>query len=85
MFLHLGVDTVVPLSSIIGIFDIRIIDSDIIDNYIKNMRKSKKNAIIDISENDAKSFIITEKSIYFSAISSPTLEKRAKQKIPGGQ
>jgi hypothetical protein len=85
MFLHLGVDTIVPLSSVIGIFDIKITKSDITDTYLKNMQKNKKVDIIDISENDAKSFIITEKAVYFSAISSLTLEKRTKQKRPGGQ
>ena len=38
--------------------------------------RSKK-FIIDISENDPKSFVITDKKIYLSAISSVTLKKRA--------
>ena len=39
------------------------------------MQDEKK--IIDVSEKNAKSFIITNKIVYLSAISSLTLKKRA--------
>lgn len=75
MFLHLGADTVIPLRNVIAILDMRITNSAITSQYINNI-KAEKN-IIDISENSAKSFIITDENIYFSAISSQTLKKRA--------
>jgi len=75
MFLHLGADTVIPLRSVIAILDLKITNSAITNQYINNI-KTKKN-FIDISENSAKSFIITDENIYFSAISSHTLKKRA--------
>ncbi|WP_094602735.1 hypothetical protein SPSIL_000060 [Sporomusa silvacetica DSM 10669] len=75
MFLHLGADTVIPLRNVIAIFDLKIINSAITNQYINNIKASNK--IIDISDNNAKSFIITNENIYFSAISSHTLKKRA--------
>ncbi len=77
MFLHLGVDTIVPLKSIIGIFDVKITKAKSTENYLNDVRKNKKTEIIDVSENGAKSFIITEKAVYFSTISSMTLKKRS--------
>ncbi|MBP2634818.1 MAG: hypothetical protein H6Q72_725 [Firmicutes bacterium] len=75
MFLHLGADTVIPLRNVIAILDMRITNSAITSQYINNIKAGKN--IIDISENSAKSFIITDENIYFSAISSQTLKKRA--------
>jgi hypothetical protein len=75
MFLHLGADTVIPLRNVIAILDMKITNSAITSQYINNIKAGKK--IIDISENSAKSFIITDENIYFSAISSQTLKKRA--------
>lgn len=75
MFLHLGADTVVPLRTVIAITDLKAARSNINSDFIKNMRANKK--IIDVSENQAKSFVITDKAIYLSAISSLTLKKRA--------
>lgn len=75
MFLHLGADTVIPLKNIIAIHDLKSSKSHINNEFIKNMRNDKK--VVDISENNAKSFVITDKKIYLSAISSMTLKKRA--------
>jgi len=77
MFLHLGVDTTVPLKNVIGIFDLKITKSKSTDDYLDNIRKNKKKDMTDISDHEAKSFIITDKAIYFSTISSTTLKKRA--------
>ena len=66
MFLHLGSDVSVALKDVIAINDY---------SYLKTIRSKK--FIIDISENDPKSFVITDKKIYLSAISSVTLKKRA--------
>ena len=82
MFLHLGADTVIPLRSIIAIFDLKITGSAITDQYMKNIKA--KNKVIDISNNNVKSFIVTDQNIYLSAISSQTLKKRAGY-IPVGE
>jgi len=77
MFLHLGVDSTVPLKNVIGIFDLKTTKSKNTNNYFDNIRKNKKKDMIDISDHEAKSFIVTDKIIYFSAISSTTLKRRA--------
>ena len=74
MFLHLGSDVSVALKDVIAINDYSYLKT-INKKFLKNMRSKK--FIIDISENDPKSFVITDKKIYLSAISSVTLKKRA--------
>ncbi|MBP7255078.1 MAG: DUF370 domain-containing protein [Negativicutes bacterium] len=74
MFLHLGSDVSVALKDVIAINDYSYLKT-INKEFLKNMRSKK--FIIDISENDPKSFVITDKKIYLSAISSVTLKKRA--------
>lgn len=90
MFLHLGGDVVVPLENIISIIDV---------NSVSKSKDSKdffkiaeeEGFIKRISEEEPKSYIITEKVekknkgaqkiiktiIYYSPISSITLHKRA--------
>jgi len=75
MFLHLGSDTVVPLRDVISINDLKMFRSGINKEFLQNMRNKKQ--IIDISADNAKSFVVTDKKIYLSAISSLTLKKRA--------
>lgn len=82
MFLHLGADTVIPLRSVIAILDLKITGSAITDQFMKNVKSMNK--VIDISDNSAKSFIVTDQNIYLSAISSQTLKKRAGY-IPAGE
>ena len=74
MFLHLGSDVSVALKDVIAINDYSYLKT-INKEFLKNMRSKK--FIIDISENDPKSFVITDKKSYLSAISSVTLKKRA--------
>lgn len=75
MFLHLGSDRVIPLKNIIAITDMKIVKSGINQNFIK--LKTSQNLVENISEGSAKSFIITDKKVYLSAISTITLKKRA--------
>jgi len=75
MFLHLGSDKVVPLKNIIAITDMKILKSGINQNFIKIKRSEK--VVEDISEDNAKSFIIADNKVYLSAISTLTLKKRA--------
>ncbi|MDD4599752.1 hypothetical protein SDC9_04257 [bioreactor metagenome] len=75
MFLHLGADTVIPLSEVIAITDLKSVRSSINRKFLNNSRDNNK--VIDISSNNPKSFIVTKKVVYLSAISSLTLKKRA--------
>ena len=63
------------LESVIAITDLKLGKSVINKEFLNKMQDEKK--IIDISDKNAKSFIITSKIVYLSAISSLTLQKRA--------
>lgn len=75
MFLHLGADTVITIRDVISITYIKKSKSNINKEFLSNAYKNKK--VIDISENNPKSFIVTNSGVYLSAISSLTLKKRA--------
>lgn len=75
MFLHLGADTVIPLRDVIAITDMKAVRSGINEDFIRVMHE--ESLINDVSEGNAKSFIVTDKVVYLSAISSATLKKRA--------
>jgi hypothetical protein len=75
MFLHLGADTVIPLRDVIAITDLKAARSGINEEFLRVMQE--ENLIEDISDNNAKSFVVTDKKVFLSAISSTTLKKRA--------
>lgn len=75
MFLHLGADTVVPLRDVIAITDIKSVRSGVNEEFLRVMHEEK--LIEDISEGNAKSFIVTDQKVFLSAISAATLKKRA--------
>lgn len=74
MYLHLGADTVIPLKDVIAIADMKATGS-INKEFLTTMHEEQM--IVDISGKRPKSFIITDKIVYLSAISSLTLKKRA--------
>lgn len=75
MFLHLGASTVIPLKTVITIADIKAVKAGHDNEFLKTVKKANK--IIDVSEGNPKSFVVTDDYTYFSAISSMTLKKRA--------
>lgn len=75
MFLHLGADTVIPLRDVIAITDMKAVKSGINDEFLRVM--NEESMINDVSEGNAKSFVVTDKVVFLSAISSTTLKKRA--------
>lgn len=80
MFIHLGGDIVIPLKEVITIMDIKSTNySNISKEFIKIAEE--EDFIRKISEDEAKSFILSEREnktiIYLSPISSTTLQKRA--------
>ena len=75
MFLHLGADTVIPVRNVIAITDYQSSRSSINEEFIHTMREEQ--LIVDVSENNPKSFVVTDKIVYLSAISALTLKKRS--------
>lgn len=75
MFLHLGADTIIPLKEVISITEYKNGSSEINKEFIDLMIEERM--IKDVSDGNPKCFIITEKIVYVSAISSTTLKKRA--------
>ena len=75
MFLHLGADTVIPLREIVAITDMKTAKYAVNLEFLKRMKEDKR--VRDISEGSPKSFVVTEKNVFLSAISAATLKKRA--------
>ena len=76
MYLHLGADCMVKNSEIIAILDVRHPQSLIYTDYVEKYRERYK--VVDAAEGeDYASIILTEKTLYLSAISALTLKKRA--------
>ncbi len=75
MFLHLGADTVIPLRDVVAITDIKGVRLGINDEFLRVMQE--ENMIEDISDGNAKSFVVTDRRVFLSAISAGTLKKRA--------
>ena len=81
MYLHLGNDVVVDMSTVIGIFDM---DNTTVSYQTRNfLAKAQKDGIvIDVAEDLPKSFIVTESGgktcVYISSLASRTLYGRAK-------
>ncbi|MBR5774348.1 MAG: DUF370 domain-containing protein [Clostridia bacterium] len=81
MYLHLGQDTVVSDSEVLGIFDL---DTSTVSkttrDYLSTAEKEKR--VVNVSFELPKSFVVcAEKSgvkVYLSPISSSTLKKRMK-------
>lgn len=80
MFLHLGMDVVVPQSEVIAILDLETTSISRITKEFLN-KSQKQGKVIAIGNDLPKSYIITGKrqklSIYISPISVQTLAKRA--------
>lgn len=81
MYLHLGQDTVVTLSDIVGIFDL---DTSTISKcsrrFLADAQKSGR--VVNVSEEMPKTYIVChdkegKQTVYISQISSATLRKRA--------
>lgn len=83
MYLHLGKDEIVPIRSIIGIFDLDQV------SYGKRGREylrlaEEEGVVIDVGEDIPKSFVVCDhpyhrQIVYLSQLSSATLQKRAER------
>jgi hypothetical protein len=73
VYIHIGDDCVVPAREIIAIFDFKIKDSSIVEEYLDGLAET----IISSGSGLPRSIIVTEKNVYLSPLSSRTLKKRA--------
>lgn len=76
MFLHVGGDTVINLSRVIAILDLKsaATGSDTRD-FLASCRQEK--TVLDITlDGKPKSLVITDRELYLSPISSQTLKRR---------
>jgi len=75
MFLHLGGDIMVPNKEVIAIFDLKMHCADATKEFLKIC--NEEGFVVVIDEKETKSFVVTNKKVYYSPISSLTLRKRA--------
>jgi hypothetical protein len=71
----------VRIKDIIGVFDIQVERSGQTARFIEMARNNSAVEVVDIGE--IKSFVVTEKKLYYSPISSSTLKKRAYSSYTG--
>ncbi len=77
MFIHLGEETTIMTSDIIGIFDI---DNCSVEKNTRVFLRAaqKEGRIIDVSGELPKAFVVCgDKKVFFSQLSPATLKKRA--------
>lgn len=80
MYLHLGKTTIVPTSTIVGVFDL---DNSTVSKHTRAFltKAQKENRVVDVSTELPKSFVVCEEHgilrVYLSQIAPATLLKRA--------
>lgn len=77
MFLHLGGNVTIPQKELLGIFDLETAKKSAVTKEFLELARTEKVLIEIVPPQQSKSFILTDKNIYFSPISSTTLQKRA--------
>lgn len=86
LYLHLGQETVVSMSEVLGIFDM---DTATVSKHTRVLlsRMEKENRVIPIFDDLPKSFILCKQNgqtvLYISQISTGTLLKRAENQNLG--
>jgi hypothetical protein len=75
MFLHIGGDYVVPVEEIIVIIDASLENTSPSTREFIRVAKADK-VIVDYSDGDPKSYVLTDDHLILSPISSGTLQKR---------
>lgn len=77
-FLFLGGDVTVKSRGVIGIFDIE--ECSVSRVTADFLNKSQKNgAVVNVSDDMPKSFIVCTNGVYISNVSNDTINKRAKE------
>ena len=75
MLIHIGGDTVVSSEDVIAIFDVGAKDKPATKSFLDHEQHAGRVEVVDVG--DVKSFVVTNRTVYFSPISSLTLRKRA--------
>jgi hypothetical protein len=75
MYIHLGGEKIILSSELVAIFDISIEKSSKISKQFVSHAIQEKN-VIRIGEEEAKSIVVTQNTVYYSPISSSTLKKK---------
>ncbi|WP_366923432.1 DUF370 domain-containing protein [Metallumcola ferriviriculae] len=77
MYLHIGGDVLINKKEIVAIIDYDNVDKSLITDEFVELASVE--GLLEKLENEMepKSFIITEKKVYLSSISSLTLQKRS--------
>lgn len=78
MYIHLGGEKIIRSSELVAIFDISIEKSSKISKQYVNHAQQQKHIEM-IGEEEAKSIVVTQNTVYYSPISTTTLKKRANQ------
>ncbi len=84
MYLHLGQDTVVSTSCILGVFDL---DNSTVSRHTRDFlaKAQKEGRVVNVSMELPKSFIVCkengEQIVYLSKMAPSTLSRRAKSGI----
>ncbi len=73
MFLHIGNSRVAYLKDIIGIFNLEIKNNQVNKQFLESNLGTK---ITEQEKENNSSFIITDQRVFYSPISSLTLQKR---------
>ena len=82
MYIHLGQDTVVRASDVVGIFDL---DTTTVSKISRSFLRAaeKEGRVVNVSYELPKSFVVCREdgrtTVYISQISSATLARRAEQ------
>lgn len=75
MYLHIGGTIVVLLKEVIGIFDYSLRNNKTNKEFLESCTKSKEIVYVDEAA-DIKSYIVTDRRIFYSPIAASTLKKR---------
>lgn len=70
MFLHIGGSEIIAANDIIGIFDYNLKDKQCNKEFLQTMALPAENP------EEIKSFIVTNKGVFYSPIAPATLKKR---------
>ncbi|MBP3952595.1 extracellular matrix regulator RemB [Bacillus suaedae] len=79
MFIHLGGDVIIRSKDIIAILNYDSKEQSVTADFLKHEGKTKK--INTISADYIKSIVLTNDEIYYSPVSSLTLNRRAHNKV----
>ncbi|MFZ3172606.1 MAG: DUF370 domain-containing protein [Carboxydocellales bacterium] len=77
MFLHLGADVIVPKKDVIAIIDIKNNHKSRINDEFLQVADEEGFIRHVTEQGKSKSFVLTNKHVYYSPISSYTLKKRS--------